>query len=188
VLEAGGVIRDEECLRPFATHEGNQPEFARTEVVNTQEHVLDGAGGPFRFHDDIVGRRDGNHLKAGVTKTLVKRLGDRRAGLLHQDRNGSNWLHVRDFLTGRAASTAIYLLWPISPSASRWRFGVACGYSGCDSFHWRAAGQKGTRNLFPEGPGGCYAEKVPGTFLPDGATPAIIHGHGALLGSGPEMP
>jgi len=26
--------------------------------------------------------------------------------------------------------------------------------------------QKGSRNLFPEGPGGCYAEKVPGTFLP----------------------
>ena len=30
----------------------------------------------------------------------------------------------------------------------------------------RAAGQKGSRNLFPEGPGGCYAEKDPGTFLP----------------------
>jgi len=41
----------------------------------------------------------------------------------------------------------------------------------------RAAGQKGSRNLFPEGPGGCYAEKVPGTSLPDGATPAIIGGH-----------
>jgi len=29
----------------------------------------------------------------------------------------------------------------------------------------RAAGQKGFRNLFPEGPRGCYAEKDSGTFL-----------------------
>jgi len=28
-------------------------------------------------------------------------------------------------------------------------------------------GQKGSRNLFPEGPEGCCAEKVPGTFLPE---------------------
>ena len=30
----------------------------------------------------------------------------------------------------------------------------------------RRPGQKGSRILFPEGPAGCYAEKVPGTFLP----------------------
>jgi len=108
VLEAGRVVRDDDRLRPFATHKGNEPQLAGTHVVNAQEHVADGARSPFRVGNDVVGRRDDHYPGAGVTKPLVKPLGGRRAGLLHQDRNGSNCLHVRDFL--RRAPTAIPLL------------------------------------------------------------------------------